>query len=130
MPQRDMAREPDTARAITAATASPTGPARPPAPESPPDARAMARASLAAGRSPSLWWACTGIVVSVVVTIVVGPTPGALVLAAVLAASAVARGVLRPAPVALTVRSRALDCVVLAGLAVGVGLLAQIIPTR
>lgn len=176
MPQRDMARERDTARATTAATASPgvagapdddvaghrspgvaspdlhapaSAPAAPPRPaetpearenpeppaepqppEPPLDARAIARASLAAGRSPSLWWACTGIVVSVVVTVVVGATPGALVLAAVLAVSAVARAVLRPAPVALTVRSRALDSVVLAGLAVGVGLLAQIIPTR
>jgi len=64
-----------------------------------------------------------------VVTFAAGATAGALVLAAVLAVSALARAVLRPGPVALTVRSRVLDTAVLAALAAGVGLLAQLVPT-
>lgn len=93
------------------------------------EARAAARASLAAGRSLSLWWVCTGIAVVVLVTLTAGATPGGLTLAGLLAASALARAVLRPGPVALTVRSRTLDTAVLASLALGVGLLAQLIPT-
>jgi len=98
-------------------------------PEPVPDARAAARAGLAAGRSPSLWWVCTALVGVLVVTFAAGATQGALVLAAVLAVSAVARAVLRPGPVALTVRSRVLDTAVLAGLAAGVGALSQLIPS-
>jgi Protein of unknown function (DUF3017) len=94
------------------------------------DPRAAARASLAAGRSPSLWWVCAGVVVVVVVTATVGAAPGTLLLAAVLGLAALARLVLRPGPVALTVRSRPLDTAMLAALAVCVGLLSQLFPTR
>jgi Protein of unknown function (DUF3017) len=110
-----------------------SGPAQVPPPASPappPDARALARAGLAAGRSPSLWWACAGIGLALAVTFAFGAPAGAFVLAAVLAVSALARAVLRPAPVALAVRSRLLDSVVLAGLALALGLLAPLIPTR
>jgi hypothetical protein len=152
MPQRDVARATSAATAPSEAPGTPYGaplpPSFPPAgaarareapspetpvaavPAPPPDARALARAGLAAGRSPSLWWACAGIVLALAVTFAVGVTEGAIVLAAVLAVSALARAVLHPAPVALTVRSRLLDSVVLAGLALALGLLAPLIPTR
>lgn len=138
----------DAARATSATTARPTAPG----PEQtggvtrpdgavprggatrageprPVDQRAAARAGLAAGRSPSLWWVSVGVVAVLVVTFAVDVTAGALVLAGLLAVSALARAVLRPGPVALSVRSRATDCTVLAVLAVGVGLLAQLAPT-
>ncbi len=107
----------------------PPSPRSSPTPTPVPDARAIARAGLAAGRSPSLWWACAGIVVALAVTFAVGAPEGALVLSGVLAVSALARAVLRPPPVALTVRSRLLDSVVLGGLALALGLLAPLIPT-
>src|SRR5688572_7911845 len=103
MPQRDAARATSAATAPSAVPSAvppagdggsggATAPSRPvaahPAPEPPVDARALARASLAAGRSPSLWWVCTGIVVVLVVSFAVGATQGALVLAGLLAASA------------------------------------------
>jgi threonine/homoserine efflux transporter RhtA len=73
---------------------------------------------------------CTGLVVSVVVAWRLGATQGALALAVLLAVSAIARAVLPRGPVALTVRSRTLDTTVLLGLALGVGILSQVIPTR
>jgi hypothetical protein len=94
------------------------------------DVRAAARASLGAGRSPSLWWVCTGLVASVVVAWTLGAAEGAFLLAVLLAVSAVARAVLRRGPVALTVRSRTLDTAVLLALALGVGTLSQVIPAR
>jgi hypothetical protein len=147
MPQRDAAARATSARdprsALPPATGADGGP---PAPRRPGpaahrdagatavaesfDARDHARASLAAGRSPSLWWVCTGIVAVLVVSFAVGAPEGAVVLASLLAVSAVARGVLRPGPVALTVRSRVLDTALLAGLAVAVGVLSQIAPMR
>ncbi|WNB86085.1 DUF3017 domain-containing protein [Cellulomonas sp. ATA003] len=72
---------------------------------------------------------CAGLVVVLVVTVAAGPTPGGLVLAGLLAGFAVARAVLRPAPVALAVRSRASDTAVLAALALAVGVLSAVIPT-
>jgi phosphate/sulfate permease len=99
-------------------------------PDGPPqdDVRAAARASLAAGRSPSLWFVCAGLVVSVVVAWVLGASQGALALAVLLAVSAVARAVLPRGPVALSVRSRTWDTAVLVALALGVGILSQVIP--
>jgi hypothetical protein len=96
----------------------------------PVDVRAAARASLAAGRSPSLWWVCTGLVVTVVIAWTLGASEGAFTLAVLLAVSAVARAVLPRGPVALTVRSRMWDTAVLLTLALGVGILSQVIPTR
>lgn len=95
------------------------------------DARAAARASLAAGRSPTLWWTSGGIVVSVTLVLVWGVPVGALALALMLALAGAARALL-PAPgaAALTVRSRVLDVSILFGLAIGIGILSQIIPTR
>ncbi len=144
---------PDTASAVgsrvessAVPTAEPTVPAwpalpTPPVPPPPPtgvgpsqpgttDAREVARASLGAGRNPSLWWVCGGVVVCVLVTLLVGAAPGALVLSLVLAAGAVARATLRPGPVALSVRGRATDTAVLAALALAVGVLSQVFPTR
>ncbi|WP_298456113.1 DUF3017 domain-containing protein [uncultured Cellulomonas sp.] len=95
----------------------------------PVDPRAAARASLAAGRSASLWWVCAGLAVVLGVTVAAGPRPGGLLLAGLLAGFAVARAVLRAGPVALTVRSRTVDTAVLAALALAVGVLAQVIPT-
>lgn len=138
MRQRDVARGSGATGARSAVPAAPVvvpvpqEEPVPSAPHEPPalDARARARAGLAAGRSPSLWWVCAGVVAVLVVSSAVGATQGALVLAGLLALSAVARAVLRPGPVALTVRSRLLDTTVLAGFAVAVGLLSQLVPTR
>ena len=95
------------------------------------DARAAARESLAAGRSPTLWWTSGGIALSVALILVRGVPVGALALALMLAVAGVARALL-PAPgaAALTVRSRALDVTILFGLAICIGILSQIIPTR
>lgn len=95
------------------------------------DARAAARASLAAGRSKTLWWITAGLAVSVVLVVVRGVPVGALALAVMLAVAAAVRAVV-PAPhaAALTVRSRALDVAILCSLAIGIGVLSQIIPTR
>ena len=99
--------------------------------EGPLDARAAARASLAAGRSPTLWWTSAGIGLSVVLVLVWGVPVGALALALMLAAAGVVRALLPPPGLAaLTVRSRALDVTILLGLAIGIGVLSQIIPTR
>ncbi|WP_407341500.1 DUF3017 domain-containing protein [Pengzhenrongella phosphoraccumulans] len=100
-------------------------------PEGPLDARAAARASLAAGRSPTLWWTTGGIAVSVALVLVRGVPVGALALALMLAAAGVVRAILPPpGAAALTVRSRTLDVTILFGLAIGIGVLSQIIPTR
>jgi hypothetical protein len=93
------------------------------------DVRAAARASLAAGRSASLWWVSGGLLVSLVVAWTVEAARGALVLAVLLAVSAILRAALPRGPVALTVRSRATDTAVLLALALGVGILSQVIPT-
>ncbi|RYV52238.1 DUF3017 domain-containing protein [Pengzhenrongella frigida] len=95
------------------------------------DARAAARASLAAGRSPTLWWITAGLAVSVVLVVVRGVPVGALALAVMLAIAGAVRALL-PAPraAALTVRSRTLDVAILFSLAIGIGVLSQIIPTR
>lgn len=95
------------------------------------DVRATARASLAAGRTPSLWWTCAGLAVSLALTLTWGVPVGGLALAAGLAAAGIARAVMpAPGPVAFTVRSRALDVSILLLLAVGVGVLSQLIPVR
>lgn len=104
---------------------------RPHDPEGPLDARAAARASLAAGRSPTLWWTSGGIAASLVLVFVWGVPVGALALALMLAGAGVVRAILPPpGAAALTVRSRALDVTILFGLAISIGILSQIIPTR
>ena len=112
---------------------APTGaaPDRPiPVEQAPLDPRAIARASLDAGRNASLWWTSSGIVVATVVALAVGTRAGAFVLAAVALACAVVRAVLpSPGPVALAVRAKAIDVTVLCVLGVGLALLAQILPS-
>ena len=100
-----------------------------PVEEQPLDPRAIARASLAAGRNASLWWVTAGIVVAVVVSLVVGTRAGSAVLAALVAACAVVRGVLaEPGPVALSVRARRIDVTVLLLLAAGLTALTVFLP--
>lgn len=104
-----------------------TGPI--PVEEAPLDPRAIARASLDAARNVSLWWTSSGIVAATVVALVVGTRAGAYVLAAVALAGALVRAVLpSPGPVALTVRAKAIDVVVLVLFGLGIALLAQILP--
>lgn len=92
------------------------------------DPRAIARASLAADRNWSLWVITAAVLGSVAVAVVAGTPTGALVLALFLACCAVVRLVVRGAPAALVVRSRLTDVTVLAGLAVAIGGLSQIVP--
>lgn len=93
------------------------------------DPRAIAPDSLDAGRNVSLWVVAAGVVLSVAVALIADATAGASLFAFVLACCAVVRGVVRgPGPVALVVRRRAVDVTVLAGLAVTIGVLAQILP--
>ena len=93
-----------------------------PVEEQPLDPRAIARASLAAGRNASLWWVSGGIAVAIAVSLLIGTRVGSLVLAAVVAACAVVRWTSpAPGPVALSVRARWIDVSVLAALAVGLG---------
>jgi hypothetical protein len=93
------------------------------------DPRAIARASLEAGRNASLWWTSAGVVVAMLVALVVGTRAGAYTLAAVLAACAVVRGVLpHPGPVGISVRAKAIDLTVLGVLAVSIAVLAQLLP--
>ena len=100
-----------------------------PVEEQPLDPRAIARASLAAGRNASLWWVTAGIVLAVVVSLVVGTRAGSAVLAALVAACAVVRGVLpEPGPVALSVRARRIDVTVLVLLAAGLTALTVFLP--
>ncbi|QTE29978.1 DUF3017 domain-containing protein [Pengzhenrongella sicca] len=128
-PARESAREP-AREPVREAVAEPARePVREPEPEL--DVRATARASLAAGRTPSLWWTCTGLGISLALVLTVGVATGGLVLAIGLACAGLARAVLpSPGPVAFTVRSRVLDVAVLLLLAVGVGFLSQVIPVR
>ena len=119
---------------VRPAPPEPEPPVRPddiPVEEAPLDPRAIARASLDAGRNLSLWWTSSGIVVATVVALAVGTRAGAFVLAAVALACAVVRAVLpSPGPAALAVRAKALDVAVLCTLGVGLALLAQILPSR
>ena len=95
------------------------------------DPRAIGRASLAVGRNASLWWVAAGVGLAAGVAQVAGTGGGALVLAALLAVSALVRAVRpTPGPVALVVRSQALDVTVLFVLALGVAILSQAIPTH
>ena len=99
--------------------------------EPPDDVRALARASLAAGRSPSLWWTCAGLAASLTLTLTVGVPIGGLAFAVGLTAAGTARAVMpAPGPIAFTVRSRILDVSLLWFLAIAVGTLSQVIPTR
>ncbi len=94
------------------------------------DPRAIARASLAAGRNASLWVVAVGVLVATVVAFAVDTPTGALVLAALLAVSAVVRLAVRgPGPAALVVRRRSVDAGTLLVLAIGVGVLSQIVPS-
>ena len=93
------------------------------------DPRAIARASLDAGRNVSLWWTSAGVVVALVVSLVVGTRAGAYTLAGVLVACAVARLLLpSPGPLAISVRARWIDVTILGVLAASIGLLAQLLP--
>jgi hypothetical protein len=92
------------------------------------DPRAIARASLAADRNWSLWVILGAVVLSGSVALVAGTPTGALVLAVFLACCAVVRGVVRGGPAALVVRSRPVDVAVLAGLALAIAVLSQIVP--
>gem|GEM_PF-3995929 len=93
------------------------------------DPRAIARASLDAGRNVSLWWTSAGVVVALVVSLVIGTRAGAYTLAGVLVACAVARLLLpSPGPLAISVRARWIDVTILGVLAASIGLLAQLLP--
>ncbi len=93
------------------------------------DPRAIARASLAAGRNASLWFVSAGVLAATGTAVVVGTRVGALVLAVLLAVCAVLRATWSTTgPVALVVRARATDVALLTGLAVAVGVLSQIVP--
>lgn len=92
------------------------------------DPRAIARASLDADRNWSLWVITAAVLGSVGVAVVAGTPTGALALAVFLACCAAVRLVVRGAPAALVVRSRATDVTVLAGLAVTIGVLSQAVP--
>lgn len=92
------------------------------------DPRAIARASLDADRNWSLWVVSLAVLLAVALAVVAGTSVGALVLAVFLACCAVVRGVVRGGPAALVVRSRATDVTVLAGLAVTIAVLSQVVP--
>ena len=92
------------------------------------DPRAIARASLAADRNWSLWVIAGAVLFCVALALAAGTPAGALALACFLACCAVVRAVVRRAPAALVVRRRAVDVAVLAGLAVTIGVLSQIVP--
>lgn len=138
-PAADPAAEPATdATAEPAAAAVPHAAPRTPVAEQTPvqasqllDPRAIARASLEAGRNASLWWTSAGVVVATIVALVVGTRAGAYTLAGVLAACAVVRAVLpHPGPVAVSARAKPIDVTVLAVLAVSIGALAHLLPGR
>jgi hypothetical protein len=113
---------------------SPEASAAPVAPmteELPLDPRAIARASLAAGRNSSLWWVTAGVAVAVAVAVLVSTAAGALVLAGLLAVGAVVRAATAPpGPAALVARGRSLDVMMLFTLAFALAVLSQLIPTR
>ncbi|HEY0187668.1 MAG TPA: DUF3017 domain-containing protein [Cellulomonas sp.] len=93
------------------------------------DPRAIARASLDAGRNVSLLVVALGVLVAVAIAFIAGTAAGAMSLAALLAVCAVVRGVVRgPGPAALVVRRRAVDVSVLAALAVGLVIFVQLLP--
>ena len=99
--------------------------------EQPLDPRAIASASLAAGRNSSLWWVTVGVAVAVAVAVLVGTDAGSLTLAGLLAVGAVVRAATPlPGPAALVARGRPLDVLVLFSLAFALTLLSQLIPTR
>ncbi|QZN84972.1 hypothetical protein [Cellulomonas sp. C5510] len=122
--------------AVPTPDAAPVGPGAPDHAEQerfdadgrPLDPRAIARASLDADRNWSLWVISLAVVLSVSLAVVAGTAVGALALAAFLACCAVVRGVVRGGPAALVVRSRATDVTVLAGLAVTIAVLSQVVP--
>lgn len=93
------------------------------------DPRAIARASLAADRNWSLWVVAGATVFCVALALAAGTPVGALALAGFLACCAVVRAVVRRAPSALVVRSRPVDVLALAGLALTIGVLSQVVPT-
>ena len=78
----------------------------------------------------SLRWTVAGVVAVTVVAVWPGdPRAAALLLAGVLATCAVLRALLpEPSPMALKVRSRALDVALLGGLAVALAVLAVLLP--
>jgi hypothetical protein len=93
------------------------------------DPRAIARASLDAGRNVSLLLVALGVLLAVVVAWLAGTTAGVLTLAALLAVCAVVRGVVRgPGPAALVVRRRSVDVTTLAALALALAVLSQLLP--
>jgi hypothetical protein len=93
------------------------------------DPRAIARASLAADRNWSLWVVAGATLFCVALALAAGTPVGALAFAAFLACCAVVRAVVRRAPSALVVRSRPVDVLALAGLALTIGVLSQVVPT-
>lgn len=98
--------------------------------ERPLDPRAIARASLAAGRNVSLFWTVGGVAVSVGAAFLCGVAVGACTLALLLVVVAVARAVLpSPGPAAIGVRSKGLDLAMLLLSAVALVVLALAAPT-
>lgn len=115
--------------AQAAAPAAEAAAAEIPAAEAPLDPRTIARASLAAGNNRSLWWTMSGIVASVVTAFALDAVVGTYALAALLLVFAVVRAVVRGAgPTAITVRSKPLDVLVLAGSAATLVVLASVLP--
>lgn len=93
------------------------------------DPRAIARASLAADRNWSLWVIAGAVLFCVALSLAAGTPTGALALACFLACCAVVRAVVRKSPAALVVRRRAVDVTGLAGLALAIGVLSQVVPS-
>lgn len=93
------------------------------------DPRAIARASLAADRNWSLWVIAGAVLFCVALALAAGTPTGALALACFLACCAAVRAVVRKSPAALVVRRRAVDVLTLAGLAVAIGVLSQVVPS-
>lgn len=115
----------------------PVPPADPPVPstgpipveEAPLDPRAIARASLDAARNASLWWTAGGVLLTLLVAFATGARAGAYTLAAVLAVCGVVRAVRpSPGPVAVSVRAKPLDLLLLFGAAASIGFLAHVLP--
>jgi hypothetical protein len=94
------------------------------------DPRAIARASLAADQNWSLWVVAGAVVFCMALALAAGTSVGALALAGFLACCAVVRAVVRRAPSVLVVRSRPVDVLALAGLALTIGVLSQVVPTQ
>lgn len=131
---------PAPARLVAGVDADPArGGEQPPAPvdvedvppeERPLDPRAIARASLAAGRNASLFWTLGGVSAAVAAAFLAGAAAGAYVLAALLVVFAVVRAVLpSPGPAAVTVRAKGLDLAVLLLAAAALTTLASVAPT-